>query len=47
MPGEAYVNLNSHLLGSRAVDILFDVIKETNAKNKRFMNEYIEGELVT
>ena len=37
----------SHLLGSRAVDILFDVIKETNAKNKRFMNEYIEGELVT
>ena len=47
VPGEAYVNLNSHLLGSRAVDILFDVIKETNAKNKRFMNEYIEGELVT
>lgn len=47
LPGEAYVNLNSHLLGNRAVDILFDVIKDSKAKNTRFMNEYVEAELIT
>lgn len=47
LPGEAYVNLNSHLLGSRAVEILFDALKDSSSKNKRFMNEYVDAELVT
>ncbi len=44
---EAYVNLNSHLLGSRAVDILFDALQMTTNRNKRFIHEYIDAELVT
>ncbi len=46
-PTEAYVNLNSHLLGSRAVDILFDALDNTDKKNKRYIHEYVDAELVT
>lgn len=43
---KAYINLNSHLLGSRAVNILFDSLNSTEKANDRYFHEYINGELI-
>lgn len=43
---KSYINLHTHLLGSRAVSILFDSL-ETNMKDEqRYIREYVNGELI-
>lgn len=46
---EAYINLNTQLLGSRAVEILFETFKEAGVeKNKnRYIHEYVHTELIS
>lgn len=43
---ESYINLNSHLLGNRAVEILFDSLEDTNKSNERYIHEYVEAKLI-
>lgn len=43
---ESYINLNSHLLGSRAVNILFDSLKTSKGTSQRYIHEYICGEII-
>lgn len=44
---ESYINLNSHLLGSRAVNILFDSLDTEKENKNRFIHEYVNAELIT
>lgn len=44
---EAYINLNTQLLGSRAVEILFETINEPGDNKNRFIHEYVDAELVS
>lgn len=43
---ETYLNLNSHLLGSRAVNILFDALKQSKKSEQRYIHEFVDTELV-
>lgn len=43
---ESYINLNSHLLGSRAVDILFDSLADASTNKERYIHEYVDAELI-
>lgn len=45
-PQESYINLNSHLIGSRAVDILFDSLKDSRKLNEQYIHEYVDAELI-
>ncbi len=40
----SYINLNSHIIGSRAVDILFEALDPDQA-SKRFIHEYVDADL--
>lgn len=42
----SYVNLNSHIIGSRAVDILFEALDPDQAST-RFIHEYVDADLHT
>ena len=42
----SYVNLNSHIIGSRAVDILFEALDSDQAST-RFIHEYVDADLHT
>ena len=42
----SYVNLNSHIIGSRAVDILFEAL-DTDQASTRFIHEYVDADLHT
>lgn len=44
---EFYINLNSHLLGSRAVEILFDALADKEASKQRYIHEYIPADIVS
>jgi LacI family transcriptional regulator len=43
---ESYINLNSHLLGSRAVDILFDSLADSARTKERYIHEYVDAKLI-
>lgn len=43
---ESYINLNSHLLGSQAVDILFDALKDSTKTQERYIHQYVDAELI-
>ena len=43
---ESYINLHTHLLGSRAVSILFDSLEAENKGEQRYIREYVDGELM-
>lgn len=43
---ESYINLNSHLIGSRAVDILFDSLKDANRLKEQYIHEYVDAKLI-
>lgn len=43
---ESYINLNSHLLGSRAVNILFDSLNRGKNSSQRYIHEYVDGEII-
>lgn len=47
MVQEAYVNLNTQILGSRAVEILFELLNDSENSKNRYINEYIDAELIT
>lgn len=42
----SYVNLNSHIIGSRAVDILFEALDPDQAST-RFIHEYVDADVHT
>jgi len=42
----SYINLNSHIIGSRAVDILFEALDPDKAST-RFIHEYVDADLHT
>lgn len=46
MNKSSYVNLNSHIIGSRAVDILFEALDPDQAST-RFIHEYVDADLHT
>lgn len=41
----SFVNLNSHTIGARAVDILFEVLDPSKVRG-RFIHEYVDAELL-
>ncbi len=43
---ESYINLNTHELGNRAVNILFDSLEKVNTTQQRYIHEYIDGEII-
>ena len=42
----SYINLNSHLLGNRAVEILFDSLEDTSQAKERYIHEYVDAKLI-
>lgn len=46
MNKSSYINLNSHIIGSRAVDILFEALDPDQAST-RFIHEYVDADLHT
>lgn len=43
---DTYINLNSHIIGARAVDILFEALDPEQAST-RFIHEYVDADLQT
>ena len=43
---ESYINLHTHMLGSRAVSILFDSLETKSQSEQRYIREYVDGELI-
>src|SRR5699024_10784697 len=46
MTKTSYVNINTHIIGSRAVDILFEDLNPDQAST-RFIHEYVDADLHT